>query len=102
VKERYREREGERIVKVQVLDFWVLAFGRSFCCFVFGEEKKSIYLRFFCVLFWVLVFVCFDFVRSFFLCYILLLFLFLGEVVFCMLGFTVRWFFEVLQNPEEL
>jgi hypothetical protein len=28
--------------------------------------------------------------------------LFLGEVVFCMLGFTVRWFFEVLQNPEEL
>ncbi len=40
-KEREREREGERIVKVQVLDFWLLAFGRSFCGFVFGEEKKS-------------------------------------------------------------
>jgi hypothetical protein len=69
-----REREGERIVKVQVLDFCALAFGRSYCGFVFGEEKKSSYLRFFCVLFlgvffvlfWVLVFVGFHFVRSFF------------------------------------
>jgi hypothetical protein len=28
-------------VKVQVLDFWLLAFGRSFCGFVFGEEKNE-------------------------------------------------------------
>jgi hypothetical protein len=48
---RKREREGERNVKVQVLDFCALALGRSFCGFVFGEEKKSFYLRFFCVLF---------------------------------------------------
>ncbi len=38
-------------MKVQVLDFCALALGRSFCGFVFGEEKKSFYLRFFCVLF---------------------------------------------------
>ncbi len=51
MKEREREREGERNVKVQVLDFWLLAFGRSFCGVVFGEEKKSFYLRFSCILF---------------------------------------------------
>jgi hypothetical protein len=51
--ERKREREGDRNVKVQVLDFWLLAFGRSFCGFVFGEEKKSFYLGFFlCFVFW--------------------------------------------------
>jgi len=78
VKERERERGRERNVKVQVLDFWLLACGRSFCGFVFGEEKKSFCLSFSCVsfvgvffvLFWVLVFVCFDFVLHSFVVFV--------------------------------
>ncbi len=109
--ERKREREGERNVKVQVLDFWLLAFGRSFCGFCFWGRKKEFLFKillcfvfgsFFFVLFWVVVFVCFDFVRSFFCVTFFCCFCFWEKWCFVCWGSTSVGFFEVLQNPEEL
>jgi hypothetical protein len=38
VKEREREREGERNVKVHVLDFWLL--GEVFVVLFLGKKKR--------------------------------------------------------------